>query len=288
MTLRATATVCLALSGLFGAGVARAEKSKPAATSVNHSEIERLSHALEGGSEDEKLAALDELAKQTGPNAPPAAKAVSELLKRGASIGVLVRALDVSGKLAQPSSSAAVAPYARHRVADVRLAATRALASTGGPEAMVTLRALLHGDDRASRGLAASGLATLKAKDSVPDLFAVLAKDVPEAAEAIGELCVPADCLKFADYLGKLPFDLVQSGLSPILLRPESEVPAELKLDVLERLRKLQTDGAHTFLQTVRASYPEKGNVQVKYGLDQAVENKPVAPSPGTKGKAKP
>jgi HEAT repeat protein len=172
-------------------------------------------------------------------------------------------------------------------MSEVRAAATRALAGTGGPDAVVALRAILHGNDAPSRGFAASGLATLKAKDAVPDLFAVLAKDVPEAAEAIGELCAPADCTKFADFIGKLPFDLMQTGLSPILLRPESEVPPELKLDLLERLRKLQTDEARKFLQTVRSSYPDKGNTWVKYGLEQAVDNKPVLPPGGANGKAK-
>jgi hypothetical protein len=286
MTRRAAVTVCLALSGLFGTQSAQAEKTKAPAP-ANRAEVDRLSHALDAGSEEEKLTALDDLGKLTGASAAPAAAAVSEVLRRGGSVPVLVRALEVSGKLAQPSSSAIVAPYTRHRTPELRLAATRALSTTGGPEATAALRALLHGDDGASRGLAASGLATLKAKDAVSDLFAVLAKDVPEAAEAIGQLCAPADCTKFSDYLGRLPFDLVQSGLTPILLRPESEVPAELKLEVLERLRKLQTDEARKFLQTVRASYPDKGNVQVKYGLDQAVENKPVLPSPSVKGKAK-
>lgn len=287
MTRRAAVIVCLVLSGLFGTGEAHAERAK-APVSASRAEIDRLARALDSGSEAEKLATLDELGRQTGANAAPAAVVVSDLLKHGASAAVLTRALEVLGKLAQPSSSAAVAPYARHRMTEVRLAAARALAGTGGPDAITALRALLHGDDRAARGLAASGLATLKAKDAVPDLFAVLAKDVPEAAEAIGQLCAPADCTKFSDYLGKLPFDLVESGLSPILLRPETEVPAELKLEVLERLRKLQTDEARKFVQTVRASYPERGNAWVKYGLDQAVENKPVVPPQGAKGKAKP
>jgi HEAT repeat protein len=286
MTRRAAVTVCLALSGLLGTSAAHAEKHKVAAA-VNQGEIERLARLLDTGSEGDKLAALDQLGKLTGASAGPAAAAIGELLRRGASVPVLVRALHVTGTLAQPSSSALVAPYTRHRTSDVRLAATRALATTGGPEATAALRAILHGDDGPSRGLAASGLATLKAKDAVPDLFAVLAKDVPEAAEAIGQLCAPADCTKFSDFLGRLPFELVQSGLSPILLRPESEVPAELKLEILERLRKLQTEEAHKFLETVRASYPDKGNVQVKYGLDQAVENKPVLPSAARKGKAK-
>ena len=286
MARRALVTLCLALSGAVLAGPAHAEKAKPAAP-VNKAEIARLKQVLESGGEAEKLAALDELGKQSGPNAAPAAVVVNELLARGASTAVLGRALAVAGKLAQPTSTAAVAPYARHRASELRVAATRALATTGGPDAVTPLRAGLRGDDRASRGFAASGLATLKAKDAVPDLFAVLAKDVPEAAGAIGELCAPADCGKFADQLGRLPFDLMQTGLAPILLRPESEVSEQFKLELLERLRKLQTEEAHKFLETIRSSYPDKGNAWVKYGLDQAVGNKPVVPPPGAKGKAK-
>lgn len=286
MALRAVVTVCIALAGLSTQAPAFAEKPKPAAR-PNKAELDRLKQPLTTGSEAEKLAALDELGKQTGVNAPLAAAAVSELLARGAGVAVLTRALDVSGKLAQPSSTPAVAPYARHRLPEVRIAATRALGTTGGPDAVKALRDVLHGGDRASRGFAASGLATLKAKDAVPDLFAVLAKDVPEAAGAIGELCAGPECGKFSDLLGRLPFDLMQTGLGPLLLRPESEVPPEFKLELLERLRKLQTDEARKFLETIHASYPEKGHAWVKYGLEQAVGNKPVVVPASAKGKTK-
>jgi hypothetical protein len=293
MARRVAVTVGIVCCALFGNGRAEAQKAKPPAAAakpptIAKAELDRLKQALEAGSEAEKLAALDELALLRGPSAALAAPRVSELLARGASVAVLVRALDTAGKLAQPSSSAAVAPYARHRVPEVRVAATRALAGTGGAEAVTTLRATLRGGDRASRGFAASGLAQLKAKDAVPELFAVLPKDVPEAAEAIGALCSGADCRKFVDLLGRFPWDLMQTGLSALLLRPETEVLPEFKLEVLERLRKLQTDDAHAFLETLRASYPENGNSWVKYGLEQAVGNKPVLPPPAQKDKAKP
>ncbi len=292
MVRRAAVTVCFACCALLGAGQAVAQKVKPPPASkpatIAKADLDRLKAALEAGSEVDKLAALDELSRLTGPSAALGAPRVNELLVRGASVTVLLRALEVAGKLAQPSSSAAVAPYARHRASELRVAATRALSGTGGPEAVSVLRATLHGGDRASRGFAATGLATLKAKDAVPDLFVMLAKDVPEAAGAIGELCTGADCAKFVELIGKFPWDLMQTGLSPILLRPETEVPVEFKLDVLERLRKLQTDEAHTFLETLRASYPATGNSWVKYGLDQAVGNKPVLPPPGQKSKVKP
>lgn len=283
---RAVVTLCWALSGVLLTDPALAGKPKPAAT-VNKAELARLKQVLEAGNEAEKAAGLDELAQQSGVNAAPAAAVVNELLARGASVAVLTRALATAGKLAQPSSTAAVAPYARHRASELRVAATRALATTGGPDAVTALRAILHGGDRASRGFAASGLASLKAKDAVPDLFAVLAKDVPEAAGAIGELCIGADCGKFVAQLGRLPFDLMQTGLGPLLLRPETEVSEDFKLELLEQLRKLQTEEAHKFLETIRGTYPEKGNAWVKYGLDQAVANKPVAPPPAAKGKGK-
>lgn len=288
MARRATVILSLTLLGFVSAGNAGADKPKPA-PAVGKAELDRLKAVLESGTEAEKLAALDDLGRMAGPSAGQAAVRVNELLTRGASVPVLVRALEVEGKLAQSASSSSVAPYARHRISEVRVAATKALAGTGGAEAVSVLKATLRGGDRRSRGFAASGLATLKAKDAVPDLFAVLAKDVPEAASSIGELCAPVDCTKFVDYLGKLPFDLIQTGLSPLLLRPESEITPEFKLDVLERLRKLQTDEAHTFLETLRALYPKDGNEWVKYGLEQAVGNKPVAmPAGKSKAKAKP
>jgi len=277
--------VCIALGSTLFDRSAVAEKNK-AAASANKGELDRLKQVLESGNEPEKLAALDELGKQTGANAAPAALRVNEVLARGGSVALVTRALDAAGKLAQPSSTAAIVPYGRHRSSDIRVAATKALARTGGPDAIAALRAALHGDDRAARGVAASGLATLKAKASIGDLFSVLAKDVPEAAGSIGELCEGAECAKFVDLLGRLPFDLMQSGLAPLLLRPESEVPAEFKLEVLERLRKLQTEEATKFLETIRSSYPENGNAWVKYGLEQAVGNKPVQLPP--KGAAAP
>jgi len=64
-------------------------------------------------------------------------------------------------------------------------------------------------------------------------------------------------------------------------------VPPEFKLELLERLRKLQTDEARKFLETIQASYPEKGHAWVKYGLEQAVGNKPVVVPASAKGKTK-
>jgi hypothetical protein len=250
--------------------------AKPPAAATPKPDLPSLKQKLETGTEPEKLAALGELAQAAKASAPAAAELVSALLARGASAAVLVQALEAEEKLAQPAASSAVAPYVRHRDPALRRAAARALAATGGPAAVAALRDALRGSDPALRRQAAQGLATLKARDAVSDLFAVLGKDVPEAARAIGELCAPIECQKLVDLLGKLPFDVMESGLEPLLLRPEAEVPEAFKLDLLERLRKLQTQGVSVFLKTVLARYPKDGNVRVRAGIEAAATGRPV------------
>jgi hypothetical protein len=164
----------------------------------------------------------------------------------------------------------------RHRHAEVRRAAVRSLSQTGGPEAVAALRSALRGNDASLRGQAASGLATLKAKDAVQDLFAVLPHNVPEAAGAIGELCGQSDCQRFVELLGKLPFDVMQTGLSPLVLRTDSELSEEFKIDVVDRLRKLQTQDAATLIKTLLAEFPAHGSTKVKVALIAASQGKAV------------
>ena len=269
------AVLAIALFWALAPDPAGAQKGSAPAASPKL-DLAKHKRALESGSEAEKLASLAELAQAGKPNAPAAAGLVNELLGRGASVAVLEKALEAEQKLAQASSSPFIVPYVKHRNPTLRRAATIALAATGGPAAVAALRSLLRGSDAASRRQAASALAGLKATEAVGDLFAVLGKDVPEAAAAIGVLCKPADCRKFSDLLGKLPFDVMQTGLEPILLRPETEVSELDKLELLERLRKLQTQEVSVFLKTLLASYPKDGNVRVRAGIEAAATGRPV------------
>lgn len=239
-------------------------------------DLKRLEKELEQGDPATQERVLEELATARGKDAEKAAQLAAGVLTRGASVRLSELALAALEQLAQPATTRAVVPYSRHRNADLRQRATRALARTGGPEAVIALRAALRGSDPALRGVAASGLATLGATEAVPDLFLVLSKDVPEAAGAIGKLCPAADCRKFVELLGKLPFDPMQAGLEPILLRKETEVPEDLKLELLERLRKLQTQEVRTFLAVVLARYPASGSARVKAALTAAASGKPI------------
>jgi hypothetical protein len=250
-----------------------AEKA-PARPSLN---LENTKKALKSGDETRVLAALDEIELSGDRKAAPL---IDGLLSRGANSKLLLRAMGVAGALGQESSSAALAPYVQHRSPEVRRAAAQSLTRTKGPVAVKALRLALRGNDPALRGTAADGLGALGAKEAVPDLFVVLPKEVPEAAGAIGTLCGGDDCKKFVTLLGKLPFDVMQSGFLPLLLRTGSEVPEGLKIQLIEQLRRLATGKANELLSTALASYPANGSPKVKAAIDAALRGHSVGDEP--------
>ncbi|HEY4156546.1 MAG TPA: HEAT repeat domain-containing protein [Polyangiaceae bacterium] len=255
---------------LFVSSIAAA----PAAPTHGHVDLTALKTALESGDEARTLNALGEVESSADAGAVPL---VVALLARGASPKILARALGVSGALAKESSSATIAPYVMHRNAEVRRAAVHALIRTKGAPAVKALRQALRGSDPALRGVAADGLGALGVREAVPDLFVVLPRNVPEAAGAIGTLCEAGDCEKFLALLGKLPFDTMQSGFLPLLLRPTPDVPEKVKFEAIERLRLLATSAANELLQTALASYPKNGSEKVRRAIDAALHGHSVS-----------
>ncbi|MEZ4222418.1 MAG: HEAT repeat domain-containing protein [Polyangiaceae bacterium] len=243
-------------------------KSKAAASRLDPA---KLKAELESRDESRMLAALKHVA-DAGDAGKPVTPHVEALVRRGASVEVLTLALNVLAGLKQPSSSAAIAPYYRHRVPEVRLAATKALLQTGGPAGIKALRAALRSPDARVRGMAASGLGSLNASEALPDLFAALNHNVGEAATSIGQLCKPVECEKLAGYLGKLPFDVVTSGFDQILFRPEKEMPEEQKIRIVGRLRELGTKDAGNYLADVAERWPKDWSKRVKQAIDAAVK----------------
>ena len=156
----------------------------------------------------------------------------------------------------------------------------QALAKTRGAIAAQALRAALSDPDAGVRGLAATGLGNLRAKDAVADLFVALDHKIPEAAASIGQLCAGAECERLADKLGAVPFDVVTSGLDQVLFRPPADVPDDLKIKIVGRLRGLGTGEANRFLRSVQEKWPTTWSQRVKQSIDQAVLA--TAHSPGT------
>jgi hypothetical protein len=270
-TLIISAALLLAASASVLAAPPKPYPAKPAAPAAPKSKLDLpgLQKALESGDSAQMVGALETIANSGDPAGAPLVEA---LLGRGADATVLSRAIETLGVLGQPSSGAALAPYARHRTPELRRAALRALIASKSPLAGDVLRRALHGSDASQRAIAARGLGELNVRAAVPELLTVLPKDVAEAAQSLGQLCVGAECDKFTGMLGHLRFETMESGMVPLLLRPQADVPDGVKLKLIEKLRRMATQPANQLLQAALAKFPSDGSPQVKLGLERALK----------------
>lgn len=224
-------------------------------------------------------AGLDD-ARLSGKAAAPAAPIIVDLLEKGLPFPLTEAAIDTLSDIESEPSSATLSWYVRHRSVEIRRAAVKALVHTKGAFAVKALRVALSDEDPKVRGYAATGLGSLKAKEAVADLFNALDHKVNEAAVSIGQLCMLADCEKLEGRLGRLPFDIVSSGLDQILFRPTAEISDDAKVKLLGRVRELGTGEANRFLRDVGARWPASGSVRVKQSIDQGIQA--TAGSPGS------
>ena len=201
----------------------------------------------------------------------PAVPTIVELLNAGLSLPLTKAALETLGDTGSDAASETIGFYTRHRNVELRRLAVSALAKTRGSTTVKALRWALADSDPTVRGLAATELGTLKAKEAVADLFAALEHNVPEAAAAIGELCADSDCERLAGKVGSLPFDVVTSGLDEVLLRAAPDVKDELKIKIVGNVRELGTGQANRFLKGVQTRWPQRASLRVKQAIDQAV-----------------
>lgn len=271
--LLTTLRVVLVLLSSLAVTDAAAEPARPApqANSPARFDVAPAVQKLKSGDEGQMRAALDDL-RIAATSAAAAVPAVVDVLSRGLSEPLTVQAIETLADLESPEASTILSQYARHRTVAIRRAAVKALTRTKGPSAPSALRHALGDADAQVRGNAAAGLGALKAKDAVPDLFRALDHKVDEAAASIGQLCNAEQCAELASKLGKLPFDVVTSGLEPVLFRPASAVSDDTKIKVVGRLRELGTFEANRFLQEVEKRLPKEMSPRIKQAVEQAVK----------------
>ncbi len=244
--------------------------AQPAAAAKGF-DTEAVKKQLLSGNSDEIKKALDTI-KEAGAAAKPIVPTLNVLLKKGSTTSLLVAILQTASKLEDPTSSAAIAPYVRHREKTVRQAAAKALLHTKGPDAIKALRRGLRSRDAVVRGTAAGGLGTLGAKEALPDLFAAFDHKVGEAAVSIGQLCEAESCTDFLKRVGKVPFDIMTSGLDQMLFRPPSSLNDDAKIRIIGKLRELGTAEAGKYLADVAERWPKDWSKRVKAALDAAVK----------------
>lgn len=244
-----------------------APAAKPAAKVDTAAAITKL----KSGDEGQIRQGLDDL-RVGGPAAAGAAGEVSNLLTKGINDVLTVQAIDTLGDLESVDGSPVLALYSTHRNVALRRAAVKAMVRTKGPAAATALRKALGDQDPQVRGVAASGLGALKAKDAVPDLFVALDHKVAEAAASIGQLCNPDQCEQLAQKIGKLPFDVVTGGLEQVLARNATDMPDDAKIKIIGRVREMGTGEANKFLKDVQARLPKETSPRIKQAMEQAVK----------------
>lgn len=219
-------------------------------------------------------------AKDGAEKATAVAPAIEGVLARGATVPLAQAALEALGAIGASSSSAVVAPYLSHRSSELRRAAVRALADTGGPAAVEAFRAGLRSSDGMVRGFSATGLGNLGAREALGDLFTALERNVTEAAAAIGQLCQGEECQRFTGFLGKVGFDVMTSGFDPILFR-DKPLSEKDQLQIVGVIRELGTPEAGQYLHDVQGRWPAHYSQKVKQAIDQAVSSIPGATGGG-------
>jgi HEAT repeat protein len=239
----------------------------PAPISLSRGALAKLKSADAGEIE----AGLDE-ARLAAKAALPAVPIIVDLLEKGLPLSLTQRAVDTLGDIESEQASSALSFYTRHRDLAIRRSAVKAIVRTKGAPAVKALRAALSDPDPTVRSVAATGLGSLRAKEAVGDLFVALDHRVNDAAVSIGELCAPAECESLEGRLGRIPFDIVTSGLDPILFRPPSEVSDDAKVKLIGRVRELGTAEANKFLRDVQARWPETGSERIKKALELGVQ----------------
>jgi len=255
-----------------GASGAAPPAAKPAANAAPRKALPPgTAEKLKSGDPERITAALED-ARAAGKGATALASEISGLLDRGLSGSLAESALQALGEIELQTSTPSIASYLQHRDPKVRTAAAKALSRTKGPAAIAALRHALSDSEPTVRSAAASGLGILRAREAVGDLALALDHRIVEAAAPIGQLCNVDECNDFLGRLGRLPFDLMESGLDPILFRPAAEVSEDTKANVIGRVRELKTNEAHKFLESVQKRWPAGNSPRLKTLIDQAVK----------------
>jgi HEAT repeat protein len=236
---------------------------------------------LKGSDPAQVKAALDDV-RLAAKDGAPAVPAITEVLRAGLSPTLTQAAIETLADTESEAASDVLAWYARHRNVVLRRAAVQALGKTRGAVATKALRAALSDPDPAVRGTAATALGGMSAKDAVDDLFVALDHKVAEAAASIGQLCAAQECDRLASELGRVPFDIVTSGLDQVLFRGGKEVNDDLKVKIVGRVRELGTGEANRFLREVQGKWLPAWSQRVKQAIDQAVMA--TSGSPGSGG----
>jgi HEAT repeat protein len=236
------------------AGGEGSEDAEPQGPQPTVADIETIAARLSSANPDEVREAIDLLSVIDHPSVVPH---LASTLRSGRTDEVTARALEALRGLAQPSSIDVLVEFTHHRRARARRLAYQALAAIEDRRVPSLLEQGLRDSDRSVRATVARDLGEIGARQSVDTLFVAFDRGVVEAAIAIGKLGDRQSLGRFNEHLGRMPLSVMLSGYTEYLGR--SDIPDEVKVDVVNRLGEVSGPMVRAFLQRYLDTFPTRG-----------------------------
>lgn len=233
---------------------ADAAESEPEGPQPTVADVDEIAARLSSANPDEVREAIDLLSVIDHASVVPH---LAELLRSGRADEVTDRALAALRGLAQPSSIDVLVEFTHHRRARARRLAYQALAAIEDRRVPSLLEQGLRDSDRNVRAAVARDLGEIGARQSVDTLFVAFDRGVVEAAIAIGKLGNRQSLGRFNEHLGRMPLSVMLSGYGEYLRR--SDIPDDVKIDVVNRLGEVSGPMVRSFLQRYLDTFPTRG-----------------------------
>jgi HEAT repeat protein len=243
---------------------ARAADGEPSTKGASVALVQRF----QSRDQVELLMLLDELGKRE-PEAPKAARAVSELLATGQADVVTDHALETLGRLGVREGREALIAYTHHRRAETRRRAYTALAQLKDASAASVESQGLRDSAPEVRSAAALALGELRASAAAPDLLRALGRGVHEAAAALGKLGDAASVDAYGAYLGKQPLDVMLAGYANYLQR--ADLRDAVKLRIVAALEDVSGSAVKRFLSELIANNKPPRSPELQRAMVAAV-----------------
>jgi hypothetical protein len=230
------------------------EDPEPQGPRPTVADIDTIAARLTSANPDEVREAIDLLSVIDHPSVVPH---LATTLRSGRTDEVTDRALEALRGLAHPSSIDVLVEFTHHRRARARRLAYQALAAIPDRRVPSLLEQGLRDSDRNVRATTARDLGEIGARQSVDTLFVAFDRGVVEAAIAIGKLGDRQSLGRFNENLGRMPLSVMLSGYTEYLGR--SDIPDEVKIDVVNRLGEVSGPMVRAFLQRYLDTFPTRG-----------------------------
>lgn len=193
------------------------------------------------------------LGKSKSPKAVPS---LLDALALGLHPRVAAAALDALAMQRKPNSYDTLEFYMRHRSAQVRTSATKAMGTLSDKRAIERVLGALGDGHRSVRAAAAVIVATGKNKRAIEPLMILLTKGDQAAAPALAALANPELARALGEQIGSAPDGLLARCLGGILMRPDFK-PEDARVEVVKALGKIPGNESLEQLTNYVGSLPE-------------------------------